>query len=185
MSGFMRTVSTLGQNIFACLPAIADREAHAVLQKWGGAPSWRVVVESLGTWLLAGTKGKAQQLSPGGWGGSQREAFCLAKLLIFFVGQPLSVMPCRLSGWKPASQSQASWVSKLCVVRLPVADRLKNPRNFLENCQGGCAEVSTVFINLDIYILDLFAPPWTVCSTGSIAWFHTVRDLVRVYKWWD
>ena len=26
------------------------------------------------------------------------------------------------------------------------------PCNFLENCQGGCAEVSTVFINPDIYI---------------------------------
>ena len=85
------------------------------------------MVESLGAWLPAGTKGKAQQLSPGGWGGSEREAFCSAKLLILFVGQSLSVMPCRLSGWKPASRSQASWVSKLCVVRLPVADRLKNP----------------------------------------------------------
>ena len=46
MSGFLRTVSTLGQNFFACLPAIAGREALAVLQKSGGAPSRRVVVES-------------------------------------------------------------------------------------------------------------------------------------------
>ena len=84
------------------------------------------MVESLGAWLPAGTKGKAQSLSPGGWGGSQREAFCLGKLHIFFAGQPLSVMPCMLSGWKPASQSQASWVSKVCVVRLPVADLLIN-----------------------------------------------------------
>ena len=83
MSGFLRTVSTLGQNFFACLPAIAGREALAVPQKAGGAPSWRVVVESLGAWLPAGTKGKAQQLTPGGWGGSEREAFCLAKVLIF------------------------------------------------------------------------------------------------------
>ena len=143
-------MSTLGQNIFACLPAIAGREALA-LGGGGGAPSRKVVVESLGAWLPAGTKGKAQQLSPGRWGGSEREAFCSAKLLIFFVRQSLSVMPCRLSGWKPASQSQASWVSKLCVVRLPVADGLKNPRHFLENCQGGCAEVSPVFINPDIY----------------------------------
>ena len=84
------------------------------------------MVESLGAWLPAGTKGKAQQLTLGGWGESQREAFCSAKLLIFFAGQPLSVMPCRLSGWKLTSQSQASWVSTLCVVRLPVADLLKN-----------------------------------------------------------
>ena len=126
MSGFLRTVSTLGQNCFACLPAIAGREALAVLRKSGVAPSRRVVVESLGAWLPAGTKGRAQQLSPGGWGGSQREAFCSAKLLIFFAEQPLSVTPCRLSGWKVTSQSQGSWVSTLCVVRLPVADRLKN-----------------------------------------------------------
>ena len=71
------------------------------------------MVESLSAWLPAGTKGKARQLSPGGWGGSQGEAICSAKLLIFFVGQPLSVMPCRLSGWKPGSLSQASWVSNL------------------------------------------------------------------------
>ena len=78
MSGFLRTVSTLGQNIFACLPAIAGREAHAVLQKLGGgggAPSWRVVVESLGAWLPAGTKGKAQQLSPGGGVGHRERHF--------------------------------------------------------------------------------------------------------------
>ena len=136
MSGFLRTVSTLGQNFFACLPAIAGREALAVLQKSGGAPSRRVVVESLVAWLAAGTKGKAQQLSPGGWGGSQRETFCSTKLLILFVGQPLSVMPCWLSGWKPASQSQASWVSTLCVVRLPVVDRLKNALQFLGKLSG-------------------------------------------------
>ena len=127
MSGFLRTVSTLGQNFFACLPAIAGREALAVLQKSGGASSRRVVVESLV---------KAQQLSPRGWGGSQREAFCSAKLLILFVGQPLSVMPCRLSGCKPASQSQASWVSTLCVVGLPVVDRLKNALQFLGKLSG-------------------------------------------------
>ena len=94
------------------------------------------MVESLGAWLPAGTKGKAQQLSPGGWGGSQREAFCSAKLLILFVGQPLSVMACRLSGWKPASESQASWVSTMCVVRLPVVDRLKNALQFLGKLSG-------------------------------------------------
>ena len=75
MSGFLRTVSTLGQNFFACLPAIAGREALAVLQKSGGAPSRRVVVESLVAWLPAGTKGKAQQLSPGGGVGHRERHF--------------------------------------------------------------------------------------------------------------
>ena len=157
MSGFLRTVSTLGRNIFACLPAIASREALAVLQKWGGgAPSRSVAVESLGAWLPAGTKGKAQQLSPGGWGGSEREAFCSAKLLIFFVGQSLSVMPCRLSGWnQPAGHKQAGWVHCVLSGYLWLID-WKIPRNFLENWQGGCAEVSTVFINPDIYWDTMF-----------------------------
>ena len=45
-------------------------------------------------------------------------------------------MPCRLSGCKPASQSQASWVSTLCVVGLPVVDRLKNALQFLGKLSG-------------------------------------------------
>ena len=36
MSGFLRTVLTLGQNVFACLLAIAGREAFTVLEKPGG-----------------------------------------------------------------------------------------------------------------------------------------------------
>ena len=36
MSGFFKTVSSLRQNFFACLPAIAGREAFAVLEKAGG-----------------------------------------------------------------------------------------------------------------------------------------------------
>ena len=36
MSGFMKTVSNLGQNFWACLPAIAGKEAFAVLVKPGG-----------------------------------------------------------------------------------------------------------------------------------------------------
>jgi len=36
MSEFMKTVSNLGQNFRVCLPAIAGREAFAVLEKPGG-----------------------------------------------------------------------------------------------------------------------------------------------------
>jgi len=39
MSEFMKTVSNLGQNFRACLPAIAGREAFAVLEKPGGGAS--------------------------------------------------------------------------------------------------------------------------------------------------
>ena len=39
MSGFFKTVSSLRQNFFACLPAIAGREASAVLEKAGGGGS--------------------------------------------------------------------------------------------------------------------------------------------------
>ena len=118
MSGVLRRVSALGRNFFACLPG--GREAFAVLEKPGRFPSRRVWEDSPGVWL-AGTKGTVQGLSPGGWGGSQREAFCSAKLLIFLAEQSLPVMPCRFSGWKPASQAQGRWVSKLSADRLSVA----------------------------------------------------------------
>ena len=36
MSEFFKTVSSLRQNFFACLPAIAGTEAFAVLEKAGG-----------------------------------------------------------------------------------------------------------------------------------------------------
>ena len=90
MSGFFKTVSSLRQNSFACLPAITGREAFVVLEKAGGAPSRRVVSESPEAWLPAATIGGPQALSPGGWGGSQRVAFCSVKVPIFFAGQPWS-----------------------------------------------------------------------------------------------
>ena len=105
--------------------SIAGREAFAVLEKPGGLPSRRVGAESPGAWLPAGTKkgrGRGFISWGGGWGGSQREPFCSVKVLIFFAGQPWPDMPCRLSGRKPASQTQARWVSRLCVDRLSVVD---------------------------------------------------------------
>ena len=88
----------------------------------GGAPSRRVGAESPEAWLPAATIGGPQALSPGGWGGSQRVTFCSVKGPIFFVGQPWPDMPCRLSGRKPASQTPARWVARLCVGRLSVVD---------------------------------------------------------------
>ena len=57
MYEFLEKVSNLGQNVFACLLAIASREAFAVLEKPGGLPSRRVAAESQGAWLPPGTKG--------------------------------------------------------------------------------------------------------------------------------
>ena len=122
MSGYFKTVSSLRQTFFACLPAIAGREAFAVLEKVGGAPSRSVGAENPEAWLPAATIGGPLALSPGGWGGSQRVAFCSVKVPIFFAGQPWSDMPCMLSGRKPASQTQARWVGRLCVDRLSVFD---------------------------------------------------------------
>ena len=72
MSGFLRTVTDLGQNFFACL---AGREAFAVLEKPWGFPSRRVGEDSPGVWLPAGTKGRAQSLSPGGGEGHRERHF--------------------------------------------------------------------------------------------------------------
>ena len=122
MSGFFVNGVEFGAKFFAYLPAIAATEAFAVLEKPGGLPSKRVGAESTGAWLPAGTKGGPQALSPEGWVGSQRGAFCAVKVLIFFAGQPCPDMPCRLSGRKPASHTQARWVSRLCIDRLSVVD---------------------------------------------------------------
>ena len=88
MSGFFKTVSSLRQNLFACLPAMAGREAFAVLEKAGGVLSRKVGAESPEAWLPAATIGGRQALSPGGWGESQRVAFCSVKVSIFSAGQP-------------------------------------------------------------------------------------------------
>jgi len=122
MSEFMKSGSNLKQNIRACLPAKAGREAFPVLEKPGGFPSRMVGADSPGAWLTARTKPVPQALIPGGWGGSKREAFSSVKLLIFFAGQILPAMPCSLSSRQAASQTQARLVSRLCVDRLPVVD---------------------------------------------------------------
>ena len=77
-----------------------------------------VGAESPEAWLPAATIERPEAFSPGGWGGSQRVAFCS----LLFAGQPWSDMPCRLSGRKPASQTQARRVGRLCVDRLSVVD---------------------------------------------------------------
>ena len=170
-----------GTKLFRLLAGDSRQGGLKVCDAWKARvfPSRRVGEDSQGIWLPAGTKGRAQGLSPGGWGGSQREAFCSAKLLIFFAAQPLPAMPCRLSGWKPASQTQARWVSKLCV---DVTDCLwliewKILCILLENCQGGCPEVSTIFKNPDINISY-----WTFCCVVSLSIFRSCAVGESKYK---
>ena len=87
MSEFMKTVSSLKQNFFACLPAIAGREASPVLEKPGGLPSRRIGGDSLVVWLPVDTKQGGAALPPGGWGGSLKRAFSSVKRLIFVAGE--------------------------------------------------------------------------------------------------
>ena len=110
----------------------ACRRYFAVLEKPGRRASVKEVrAESLGAWLPAGTKGEGGFI-PWGWEGSQREAFCSVNVLISFAGQPWPDMPYRLSGRKPASHTQARWLSRLCIdIRLSVIDWRKNPVYFL------------------------------------------------------
>ena len=54
-----------------------------------GVLSRRVGADSPGAWLQADTKWGPQTLTPGGWGGSQREIYCSVKVLIFFAGDSL------------------------------------------------------------------------------------------------
>ena len=68
MSEFMKTVSSLKQNFFAYLPAIAGREASPVLEKPGGLPSRRVGGDSLVVWLPGDTKQGGCSSSPRGVG---------------------------------------------------------------------------------------------------------------------
>ena len=147
MSGFMRRVPTLGQNIFDSRQG-GPCGAPKVRGGGGGASVMEGNDRNLRCLATSWYQGKGPAIIPWGLGRVTERGILLSKTAYFLCR---TVMPCRLSGRKPASQLQASWVSKLCVVRLPVADQFKNPRNFLENCQGGCAEVSMVFINPDIY----------------------------------
>ena len=83
MSEFMKRVSILGQNVRACLPGIAGREALAVLEKPGGLPSRRVEANSPCSWLPAVTEWGPQALSPGGSGDSKRGAVSVSKTACF------------------------------------------------------------------------------------------------------
>ena len=93
-----------------------------MLEKAGGLPSRRVDADIPGPWLPAGTKrggkGKRGESKPY----PQSGAFGSVKVLIFLAGQPSPDMPCRLSGRRPANQTHARWVSRLCVDRLSVLD---------------------------------------------------------------
>ena len=84
MSGFFKTVSSLRQNSFACLPAITGREAFAVLEKAGGAPSRRIGAESPEAWLPAATiVGGAPGIIPWGVGRVTESGLLLSESAYF------------------------------------------------------------------------------------------------------
>ena len=108
----MKTVSNLGQNLWACLPAIAGKDAFAVLVKPGGFHQGELEQTALrpGYQLIPS---RAPRLYPQGGGVDHVTEidFWSVKLLIFFAGQPGPVMTCRLSGRQVANKTQARWVS--------------------------------------------------------------------------
>ena len=87
MSEFMKTVSSLKQNFFACLLVIAGRQTSPVLQKPGALPSRTVGADNLGVWLPGDIKRGDAALTPGGWGGSHTQAFSSVKMLILVAGE--------------------------------------------------------------------------------------------------
>ena len=111
---------SLGQNFFTCLPAIADREAFVVLDKPGELLSRRVGAESPGALLPAGTKGGPPVIIPWGGGGGEghREwLFAQWKCLFSLQDSLGQTCPAGLAAEsQPASQTQARWVSRLCVL---------------------------------------------------------------------
>ena len=76
-------VSSLRQNFFACLVAIAGREAFAVLEKARGTPSRRVGAESPEAWLPAATIGGAPGIIPWGVGRVTESGLLLSESAYF------------------------------------------------------------------------------------------------------
>ena len=83
MSGFLRTVSTLGQNFFACLPAIAGREALAVLQKSGGGSVKEGRGRKLSCLATSWYQGKGPAIIPWGVGRVTERGILLSKTAYF------------------------------------------------------------------------------------------------------
>ena len=123
----MKTVSSLKQNFFACLPAIAGREASPVLEKPGGLRG-----DSLVVWLPGDTKQGGAALPPGGWGGSQKRAFSSVKRLIFVAGE--------------------LWPGIDLQVECPNTSRPDTRKVLFMYFKQAGIVFSTVFINPDIYI---------------------------------
>ena len=123
MFGFWRTVSALAQNFFPCLPAIAGREAFAVLEKPGGFRQGGLGKTAKVSGYQLVPRG-GPRVYPLGGGEGHRERHFAQRNCLFSLQHSLrqSCPASRLSDWKPVSQTQGRWVSKLCVNRLSVAD---------------------------------------------------------------
>ena len=90
MSGFFKTVSSLRQNFFACLPAIAGKEAFAVLEKARRVPSKRVGTESSGHWLAVATIGGFPGIIPWGVGRVTESGLLLSESAYFLCRSALA-----------------------------------------------------------------------------------------------
>ena len=92
-----------------------------MLEKAGGLPSRRVGAESPGAWLPAATIAGPRHY-PLGVGRVTESGLLLSESAYFLCRSALARRALQLSDRKPASQTKARWVSRLCVDRLPVVD---------------------------------------------------------------
>ena len=79
--------------------------------------------------------------------------FFTTQCLFSFAGQPWSDMPCRLWGWKPASQTQArrGVGCELTDCLWLIEEKIQHI--FLEKCEGGCVLMLALFSKIQTYRL--------------------------------
>ena len=149
MSGFFKTVSSLRQNFFACLPAIRPLRC---LKRQGGAPSRRVGAESPEAWLPAATIGGHRHYPLGGGEGHREWPFaqwkCLFSLQVS-LGQKCPAFLAAES--QPVRHQQGGWLGCVLTDCLWLIEG-KILGIFWEKCQGASVDIHTIFKNQDIYI---------------------------------
>ena len=158
MSGFLKTVSNLEQSFFTCLPAIAGREAFAVLEKPGVASvkeGWGRKPRGLATsWYQRGGEG----FIPWRVGRVTERGLLLSQSAYFLLQDSLGqTCPAGLGAEsQPARHKQGRWVDCVLTACLWLIEG-KILCIFWEKFQGGCVDINTIFKYPDSFIcLSMF-----------------------------